>query len=488
MNETVSKGRPPSAGVPSHAVATYIAAISLTTVGLAVLGWLMHPLKQDDILALVVLCVMGLLSSSSAESNVGGRIGFSFTSIILLSAVAILGPFGAAVVGAVTYLLVVKTDRFQVRVFNSAMASAIGAVGGIVYLLVGGASDVTHVGGGAWPLLLGVGLPLMVADVAQCLSNAVILSGIVRLSQGTPIRRFVLGMLGTSGPIYIGYGVIGFLFVVLWIPAGVGPFSGVLILAPLFTARWAFVQYGDEQRAHARTLSALAAAVETKDLYTRGHSERVAVLCDLMAGSLGLSQQETESLRFAGMLHDIGKLAIPARVLRRVGGVSDADLARIATHPERGAEMVRDIEFLEGSIEAIRHHHERMDGRGYPAGLRGEEIPLFARIIAVADAFDSLTTSRTHRDAYTVGEATAELRRRAGAHLDPTIVAALGRGLVRHAWEPTRLEPGLMATAGRAFDHDDPAASDLMAGLAISEPAGSESDGLGPLRARETAP
>src|SRR5680860_1015349 len=136
VNETVSKGRPPSAGVPPHGVATYIAVVSLSAVGLAVLGWLMHPLKQDDILALVVLCVMGLLSSSSAESNIGGRIGFSFTSIILLSAVAILGPFGAAVVGAVTYLLVVKTDRFQVRVFNSAMASAIGAVGGIVYLPV----------------------------------------------------------------------------------------------------------------------------------------------------------------------------------------------------------------------------------------------------------------------------------------------------------------------------------------------------------------
>ena len=90
----------------------------------------------------------------------------------------------------------------------------------------------------------------MVADVVICLMNAVILSGIVRLTQGTPIRRFVLGMLGTSGLSYVGYGVIGFLFVVLWIPAGVGPFSAVLILAPLFAARWGFVQYGSEQRAH----------------------------------------------------------------------------------------------------------------------------------------------------------------------------------------------------------------------------------------------
>ncbi len=214
----------------------------------------------------------------------------------------------------------------------------------------------------------------------------------------------------------------------------------------------------------------------------------MALLCELMAGSLALSHQDTEALRYAGMLHDIGKLAVPSRVLRRADRLSDADLARIATHPERGVEMVRDIEFLKGSIEAILHHHERMDGRGYPAGLRGEDIPLFARFVAVADAFDSLTTSRSHRDAHTVEEAVAELHRRAGAQFDPTIIAALERGLVRHVWEPTRLEPQLMATTGRAFDHDDPAASDLMAGLASSEPAGSELDGADPLLARETAP
>ncbi len=253
------------------------------------------------------------------------------------------------------------------------------------------------------------------------------------------------------------------------------------------------MQYGDEQRAHARTLRALAAAVETKDLYTRGHSERVALLCELMAGSLALSYQETEALRFTGMLHDIGKLAIPTRVLRRAEGLSDADLATIATHPARGVEMVRDIEFLRGSIEAIRHHHERMDGRGYPSRLRGEDIPLFARVVAVADAFDSLTTSRSHRDANTAEEAMAELHRRAGAQFDPSIVAALERSLTRHVWEPTRLEPGLMATAGRAFDHDDPAASDLMAESvsiesSMSVPAGSEPNRADPLWAKETAP
>jgi len=446
----------------------------------------MHSLNHHDVVALVVLCMMGVLGASSQELNVGGRIGFSFTSIILLAAVAILGPLGAAVVGAVTHLLVINKYRVQVRVFNSGMTSAYGAVGGFVYLLAGGAKDVVAVRG-VWPPLLHVGAPLMLADVMICLLNAVILSGIVRLTQGTPIRRFVLGMLGTSGPTYIGYGVIGFLFVILWVPAGVGPASAVLILAPLFAARWAFVQYGDEQRAHQRTLSALVAAVETKDLYTRGHSERVALLCELMAGSLTLSQQDTEAVRYAGMLHDIGKLAIPTRVLRKGDGLSHADLASIATHAERGVEMVRDIDFLKGSFEAILHHHERVDGLGYPSGLTGEDIPLFARIISVADAFDSLTTSRLHRDAHTVDEAVGELQRRVGTHFDASIVAALERGLVRQMWTPTQLEPRLMATTGRAFDHDDPAASDLMAGLDSSDQVGQMPSVMTPVAARDDA-
>ena len=122
------------------AAATYIAAVVLSAVGLAVLAWRVHPLNQDHVVALLVLCVMGVLGASSQELNVGGSIGFSFTSIILLAAVAILGPFGAAVVGTVTQLLVVNRYRFQVRVFNAGMTSAIGAAGGFVYLMAGGAT------------------------------------------------------------------------------------------------------------------------------------------------------------------------------------------------------------------------------------------------------------------------------------------------------------------------------------------------------------
>ena len=169
--------------------------------------------------------------------------------------------------------------KIHVRVFNLSMTIVIGAVGGFTYLACGG---LPHLDGDlrVGQLLRSVAMPLLAADVAICIANALILAGIVRLNQKVPIRRFAGSMLSSSGPAYVGYGVIGLLFVILWLPAGVGPFSAVLVLAPLFVARWAFVQYGDEQRAHRRTLSALVTAVEAKDPFTRATVNGLLRLCD----------------------------------------------------------------------------------------------------------------------------------------------------------------------------------------------------------------
>jgi putative nucleotidyltransferase with HDIG domain len=231
----------------------------------------------------------------------------------------------------------------------------------------------------------------------------------------------------------------------------------------LFVARWAFVQYGDENNAHERTLNALVAAVETKDARTRGHSERVAHLCDIIAGALGLNHTEIASLRYAGMLHDVGILGVPSRVLRKVDGLSGAERQWIRQHPTRGAEIVRDIQFLQPALNGIEHHHERFDGRGYPAGLAGDDIPLFARIVAVADAFESLTTTNADRGALPVLEALDEVERRGGTQFDPVVVAALRRGLSREPWVSRTLDLLALPGGGRGYDHDDPRQSDAMA-------------------------
>ena len=200
--------------------------------------------------------------------------------------------------------------------------------------------------------------------------------------------------------------------------------AALLLLLPLFVARWAYAQYAEEQRAYDRTVRTLMAAVETKDLYTRGHSERVSAASVLVARAIGMREDRVGSLRYAGMLHDVGKLGVPTRVLQKSGGLTEDEFAAIQRHPMQGLEIVREIEFLDEANAGIMHHHERIDGLGYPMGLAGDRIPEFARVIAVADAFDSMTTTRSYRGARTLEAAVAELRRCAGTQFDP----AHGRG------------------------------------------------------------
>ena len=185
----------------------------------------------------------------------------------------------------------------------------------------------------------------------------------------------------------------------------------MLVLVPLFVARWAMGQFAEQQRAYAATMNALCQAVETKDYYTRGHGDRVSRGAVMIARQIRMSSDRTDAIRFAGMLHDVGKLGVPTQVLQKTGALTEDEYAAIQLHPMRGLEIVREIGFLYEALNGIMHHHERIDGRGYPMGLAGHEIPEFARVIAVADAFDSMTSTRSYREAKSIDLAIGELRR-----------------------------------------------------------------------------
>ncbi|HET7303322.1 MAG TPA: HD-GYP domain-containing protein [Segeticoccus sp.] len=410
----------------------------------------------------MVLAAIGIVGASLRESEVESGVSLSVGSIVFVAAIGMAGPLGGAVVAGVSQLLEFNKLKSSVRLFNTAMAAAGGAVGGVVYLLIGGWTTISKTAG-VGELLLWVGLPLVVADFALAVANAAFLGGVMRLTQGTSVASFVTRMLTSFGLSYIGYGVIGFLLVVLWGPGEVGVMSAVLILAPLFVARWVYTQYGDERRAHERAIGSMITATELNDVFTRGHAERVAALSNLIARELGLGHQRADALRYAALLHDVGMIGVRAGVLRQSTALGVDDLAEVQRHPQLGVEMLGQIGFLSESFDGIRHHHERFDGRGYPDGLSGQHIPEFARIIAVADAFDSMTTTRSYRPALSVAEALRTLRDRAGSQLDPDCVDALERALEGQSWEPNRIDDDTLARAGSAHDHDDPAVSDLMA-------------------------
>ena len=229
-------------------------------------------------------------------------------------------------------------------------------------------------------------------------------------------------------------------------------------MVPLYVARWAMAQFAEQQRAHTATLRALCQAVETKDFYTRGHSERVSRGAGMIARQIGMRSDRTEAVRFAGMLHDVGKLGVPTKVLQKVGRLTEEEFAAIQLHPMRGLEIVKDIGFLNEALSGIMHHHERMDGRGYPMGFAGDEIPEFARIIAVADAFDSMTSTRAYREATSIPEAIAELRSGAGTQFDPKIVDAFIAALSQSTWKPQEPSKPRGHEIVTSQDHDDPTA------------------------------
>jgi HD-GYP domain-containing protein (c-di-GMP phosphodiesterase class II) len=162
----------------------------------------------------------------------------------------------------------------------------------------------------------------------------------------------------------------------------------------------------------------------------------VGKAAQLIARERGLREDRVEIVHYAGMLHDVGKLGVPTRVLQKQGKLNDEEFDAIKLHPLRGYEMLAEIDFLTEALSGVYHHHERMDGRGYPMGLVDDEIPEIARIIMVADAFDSMTSTRSYRQAKTVAEAFTELRRCEGIQFDPGVVSCLEAAVAKHGWEP----------------------------------------------------
>ncbi|MFI0357561.1 HD-GYP domain-containing protein [Actinomadura sp. 9N407] len=400
---------------------------------------------------LVVLALLFLVCDSSpALLNVErARVSLSFAAS--LASAVLLGPAGAALVGACAIVNAQRSISPVKRLFNGAQFALGGYGAGVVFDLLGG--DRFRAGEVGW--VLNVIGPFLAAQVTFMLVNLLLVAGILLLSkQATPCE--LLGDCGQLAFGCLGYGMFGLLIAGLW--SSVGPYAAVMVALPLFVARWALEQSRAKQQAYAATLAALCQAVETKDYYTRGHSERVSRGSVMIAREIGMRSDRVEAIRYAGMLHDVGKLGVPTKTLQKNGPLTDEEFAAIQLHPMRGLEIVRDIGFLDEALEGIMHHHEKMNGRGYPMGLVGDEIPEFARVISVADAFDTMTSTRSYRAARTIDEAVAELRDCAGDHFDPDMVAAFLRALGAHGWElPGAVsvpDDGVAEVAQR--DHDDP--------------------------------
>lgn len=425
----------------------YVGIIVVSAVTIVLVG----PYTGIDLGTLVLIAVLFVVAESISTHVLVDveEAGISPSSAVSLAAVVLVGPVGAAVVGF-SSCLVLRRQGLVKRAFNGAQFALAAYAAGHVYLVLGGTVGVP--GQSDFP---GIVTPYVAAVLAHTLFNSVLIGilmwclGVARTAGSRPRRwRPLIALEVTS----IGYQMLGLAIAAVW--GAVGIVAPLLVLLPLFIARWTFGQQTAEVRAHEATLATLCQAVETKDYYTRGHCMRVAEGSAMIAAELGMSAERVQKIRYAGMLHDIGKLGVPTKVIQKTGKLTDDEYAAIKLHPTRGYEIVREIRFLDEALAGIRHHHERLDGRGYPMGLVGMEIPESARIISVADVFDCLTSTRSYRKAWSVEEAITELRRCAGTQFDPRMVEALVRAVSREGWQT----PDIAEPPGGCYGSPEPGA------------------------------
>src|SRR6202046_2745839 len=412
---------------------------------------------------LIVLQLLFLVCDSTPALVAARQSSWSPSTAASLAAVVLVGPFGAALVGAVSVLSLHGPLSLARRIFNGAMYALSGYLAGVAFVYLQRSYPPGRPFGpphpAYFPALL---LPFAAAAVVHVLANHGLMWGVLRANRSG--RGSVLGQLSMESSLSLllvsdlGFAALGLVLAALW-SVLLGWVAAIIVLVPLFVARWAMGQFAEQQRAYAATMAALCQAVETKDFYNRGHSERVSRGSGMIARQVGMRPDRAEALVFAGMLHDVGKLGVPTKVLQKAGPLTEEEYAAIQLHPMRGLEIVREIGFLNEALAGIMHHHEKIDGTGYPMGFAGDEIPEFARIIAVADAFDSMTSTRSYRAARRMSEAIDELRKGAGTQFDPALVEAFIAALHRDGW---RLPEPAQAPVDRqtvtAQDHDDPTA------------------------------
>ena len=404
----------------------------LYTATVIVAGWLILiyltwavPLEAGmlrDILFWVSLTVVMEFFPISLPRS--GYITLSFPVIYaaLLSSGPVVAGW-AAVCGALFGVGLSKRLAPYKTFFNGAQLVLSVSAAWIIYRKMGG---VLITSGSLAPFLA-----VIAAALAYFLINTFSVSTAIAFQEKTsPLDMWVVNFKWAV-PNYLAQTPVGFFMAVIykWISWWVVLF----FLFPLFIAYYAYRLYMEMRRQHLSTIQALAAAVEARDPYTEEHSERMADYAVTTARELGHSMSRAEVMRYAAILHDIGKIGVNDEVLGKRNSLTREEWGKMRKHPSIGKDILTEVTSLSNASELIYSHHERYDGKGYPGKLKGEDIPIGARILAVIDAYDAMTSKRPYRPAYSPEKAINELKEKAGSQFDGKVVEAFLKVLSRHA-------------------------------------------------------
>ena len=378
------------------------------------------------------------------------------TSVAVFMAVVLLGsiPLAVGVMALSTFLAefllrvnLLRTDavRFAFVVFfNTAQLTLASFAAGAVYVLLGGHGVIP----GGHIISDPNSVILIIAAIGAFFSfsiiNTALVSGLTSLIAKTNFGyhlRFNFQFLMVQ---ILSLGVLGVLIAEVYSYA---PVNIVLVLIPMALVHVSLRNYMKLRQEAQKTFENVANMLAERDPYTYEHSEQVEGLAEQVARVMHFSQDEIADIKAGALIHDIGKLAVPDRILLKPGPLTPEERAEMEKHPVIGAELLKNLEIYKNIVEIVRHEHEKWDGTGYPDGLKGEEIPLGARIIAAADIYNALTTDRPYRKAYSHEKAIDIMKDMHGTHLDPDVLDALFRVLGVLEDEPQPMMERVLATA-----------------------------------------
>ncbi len=392
--------------------------ILVTTCAAIVLGW--NIIYTDwDTAQLINLLVFGMLAIASESLPValpkGGYVTVSFS--VFLSAL-ILFPLGVsltavALSGLIIFGKVASEEPLYKRVFNaSQFVLSLATAYGVMNFFKPSSFQFDS---------KSIMLYFIAAAVYMAINTSFIAIALGMILGKSPWSIWVSN-LRWGLPNFIALIPLGYLLALLY--KNYGPLGLFLLFIPLLASRHSFQLYVDMRENYLNTVEALVQALEAKDTYTSGHSERVGKLAVAIAEEIEMSEDKIESLKYAAVLHDVGKIGVSEIILNKEGKLLDSEWEAIRSHPVIGQTIIKGIKLMFDIGEVVRHHHEHYDGNGYPDRIKGGEIPLESRIIAVADTYDAITSDRIYRKGRTHDEAIEELKRVAGSQLDPDLVEA----------------------------------------------------------------
>lgn len=380
-------------------------------------------LSRDYLVSFATFLALAFFSGRFALQRTAGGTTTSLDFVPQLGTLIVVGPAGAVVLTVISQTVAqffFYGKQPLKALYNTAQIVISVAAASAGFILLGGRPHIHHFQLDALlvPFLGAVGLYFLV--------NSTAVSYIISISEDISLSEVLRELAGGAGIILLDAAMSFLALLVAFLYLEWGPVALLVAVIPIIGLRYSYGTNIELEQLNADLLRVLIKALEAQDPYTSGHSVRVAERSKLLASELGLSRQKIRNVEIAALLHDIGKIDIAYHdILRQEGPLTEKQRALIREHPQRGVDIVKSVRSLDQEVlDFIRHHHERVDGNGYPDGIEDEEIPLGARIIMVSDTIDAMLTKRPYRDALPLSVVREELRAQAGSQFDREVVKA----------------------------------------------------------------